>query len=123
MAPIVDLRFAKWIEKVQGIELGTCSICVFEIEKGIALLPKGKRAETLRINFDKFLASLVVVDFDTSCAESSARLFAFRQLSGFNPKVEDMMIAGICATNGAVLITRNVKDFEGLPIEVVNPWI
>ncbi len=32
------------------------------------------------------------------------------------------MIAAICQRNDAVLVTRNVKDFAYLGIEVVNPF-
>ena len=38
------------------------------------------------------------------------------------PTVEDLMIAVICQRNDAVLLTRNVKDFTYLGIEVVNPF-
>ena len=34
----------------------------------------------------------------------------------------DMMLAGIAAANGAVLVRRNVKDFAFLDVEVVNPF-
>ena len=33
-----------------------------------------------------------------------------------------MMIAGIATANGAVLATRNVKDFSFPDLEVVNPF-
>jgi len=33
-----------------------------------------------------------------------------------------MMIAGIARKAGAALATRAIRDFEGLPVEVVNPW-
>jgi predicted nucleic acid-binding protein len=32
------------------------------------------------------------------------------------------MIAAICAAHGAILATRDTKDFEGLGIALVNPW-
>lgn len=34
----------------------------------------------------------------------------------------DGQIAAICRVSGAVLATRNVKDFEECGVEVVNPW-
>jgi len=36
--------------------------------------------------------------------------------------VEDGMIAAIAASRGAVVATRNVADFAGFGVEVVNPW-
>jgi len=34
----------------------------------------------------------------------------------------DAQIAGIAAAYGLTLATRNVKDFEGLDIDIVDPW-
>ncbi|WP_281170708.1 hypothetical protein [Brevibacterium album] len=34
----------------------------------------------------------------------------------------DAMIASICLTRGLPLATRNVQDFEGLGIELIDPW-
>jgi predicted nucleic acid-binding protein len=32
------------------------------------------------------------------------------------------MIAGIVRSRGATLATRNVRDFEGCGVEVIDPW-
>jgi predicted nucleic acid-binding protein len=32
------------------------------------------------------------------------------------------MIAAICRIHSAAIATRNIKDFEGLGIEVIDPW-
>ncbi len=36
--------------------------------------------------------------------------------------IGDIQIAGIALANGATLATRNVKDFHGLDIPLVDPW-
>ncbi|AJG23640.1 hypothetical protein RR42_s2052 [Cupriavidus basilensis] len=35
----------------------------------------------------------------------------------------DAQIAAICRHHGAVLATRNGKDFEGIGLSLVNPWL
>lgn len=37
-------------------------------------------------------------------------------------ETKDAMIAAICLSHGATLATRNVKDFEGLDLKLVNPF-
>lgn len=32
------------------------------------------------------------------------------------------MIAAIAAAHGACVATRNVADFDGFGVEIVNPW-
>ena len=34
----------------------------------------------------------------------------------------DAQIAAICRARGAVLATRNIKDFLETGVEVINPW-
>ena len=34
----------------------------------------------------------------------------------------DALIAAICLVHGATLATRNVRDFDGLGLKLVNPF-
>jgi predicted nucleic acid-binding protein len=34
----------------------------------------------------------------------------------------DAQIAAICCAHGAVLATRNTKDFEGTDVDLIDPW-
>ena len=34
----------------------------------------------------------------------------------------DAQIASICYTHQATLATRNVSDFEGCGLTIINPW-
>ena len=56
----------------------------------------------------------------TNCyAEIRAeRNAAGRPLSGF-----DGLIAAICLASSSTLATRNTKDFEGLGLDLINPWL
>lgn len=47
---------------------------------------------------------------------------AQRESIGRPISVQDAMIAAICIFHGAALATRNVKDFEGLDLRLVNPF-
>jgi predicted nucleic acid-binding protein len=45
-----------------------------------------------------------------------------RAAEGLSSPPSDMMIAGIVAVAGAPLATRDIRDFSGLPIALVDPW-
>ncbi len=47
---------------------------------------------------------------------------ARRRKRGLAIEVRDTQIAAIAIVNKAILATRNAKDFQNLPIEVINPW-
>ena len=42
--------------------------------------------------------------------------------SGRTLDLGDALIAGIARANDFALATRNVRDFDGLDLEVINPW-
>lgn len=37
-------------------------------------------------------------------------------------RISDALIAGIARANDLTIATRNVRDFDGLDLEIVNPW-
>jgi toxin FitB len=63
-----------------------------------------------------------VLAYDFAAARRYAQMRVARRAAGVALAVEDGMIAAICAASGAHLATRNVRDFVGLGLEVMNPW-
>jgi hypothetical protein len=55
-------------------------------------------------------------------AEVYPELVTRRQAQGSPISMADAQIAAIAVCRGGKLATRNVGDFAGLPLEVVNPW-
>ncbi len=63
-----------------------------------------------------------VLAFEGDAPVLTGRLRAKRESLGRPISVADAMIAAICLFHGATLATRNVKDFEGLDLALVNPF-
>jgi predicted nucleic acid-binding protein len=51
-------------------------------------------------------------------AIASSRERAGKPIAGF-----DALIAAVCRCHSAALLTRNVTDFDGTGIEVIDPWL
>ncbi len=64
-----------------------------------------------------------ILSFDSGAAQAYATIAAARRTAGRPINHADCQIAAIARSNGASVATRDVNDFEGCGIEVVNPWV
>jgi len=63
-----------------------------------------------------------VLPFDVTAADAYARIAAERRRVGRPIAQFDAQIAAITLANSGELATRNVQDFEGCGVAVVDPW-
>lgn len=63
-----------------------------------------------------------VIEFDLYAAVKFGEVFSRRNGMGRPISRLDAMIAAICLVHGATLATRNVRDFDGLGLKLVNPF-
>lgn len=96
-----------------------------EILYGVALVPEGRRRDGLvqaaRTAFETYFRGRIL-PFDSEAAEAFAVLAAGRRQAGRPISQADAQIAAIARSRGAALATRDVADFEGCGVEIVNPW-
>ncbi|NYF10251.1 hypothetical protein HDC94_001407 [Leifsonia sp. AK011] len=98
------------------------AISVGEVLSGVARMPDGNRKARLALAIDAAIAHADVLPYDAEAARVFGDVHSSRRLMGRPLSVEDGMIAAICISRNATLATRNVKDFVGLDLELVNPW-
>jgi toxin FitB len=117
-----------WLDE-RFAECAISSLTVFELQAGIALLPDGKRKDTLGNAASRAIRRFAsrVYAFDAVAADAAARLLAASRARGLPlhhipAKLADLQIAGIATAYGLDLATRNAGDFEGLGITLVDPW-
>ena len=63
-----------------------------------------------------------VLPFDSEAARAYADIAAMRRSAGRSVAPADCQIAAIARARGLTVATRNVRDFEDIDIEVVDPW-
>lgn len=126
MRPDPDQAVIAWMDSQEPAQLFLTAITVAEILYGIARLPDGKRKAGLR---ERGVAMLQedfagrIISFDEAAAAQYAEVVCERQSSGRSIGMADAQIAAICRTlNGATLATRNSRDFEGIGLDLANPW-
>lgn len=121
-----DTGVLAWFERQHAAVLYTTAITRAEILLGIALLPAGKRRESLaaaaELMFETDFAQRCL-PFDQVAAAEYALLVAARIRTGRPISTEDGQIAAIALRHGVRLATRNGRDFEGITgLVVLDPW-
>ena len=120
-----DSRVIEWLDRQPAESIWITSITVFEARLGIALLPGGRRRQSLEAALKQILEEDLenrILDFDATAAESAASLAAERQRNGRQVDLRDTQIAGIALARRATLATRNVRHFADMAVPLVNPW-
>ncbi|HEX7670869.1 MAG TPA: PIN domain-containing protein [Polyangiaceae bacterium] len=108
-----------WLSRYAVV--GLSAVSVMEFQTGVDAAPASRQAK-LGAWLDELLSSgpVEVIPVDEAVARLAGRLRAARRRAP--PPVEDLLIAATALSRGAVLATRNVKDFAGLGVTLVNPW-
>jgi predicted nucleic acid-binding protein len=120
-----DALVVSWLDDQPAESIWTTSITVFEVRTGLELLTPGRRRQQLERAFDELLAEDFegrVQSFDQAAAVAAGRIAARRQSTGRTVEIRDAQIAGIATVRKAVLATRNIRHFEDLGINLVDPW-
>lgn len=121
-----DAGVLAWFEQQKAAVFYTTAITRAEILLGIALLPAGKRRESLaaaaELMFEQDFAQRCL-PFDQMAAAEYALLVAARIRTGRPISTEDGQIAATALCHGMRLATRNGKDFKGIAgLLVLDPW-
>lgn len=117
-----DPNVAIWNETIDPAETFISSVVLHELEIGVRLMEYNDSiaGKILR----NWLENTVIETFfgrilplDGAAAVQAAKWHVP------NPKpINDAYIAAVAFTRGMTLVTRNVKDFEGMGVALVNPW-
>lgn len=124
LKPVPSPELAGWMEQQVDEALFISALTVAEIQRGMLLLPAGRRRRELESWFAGpsgpqalFLGRILA--FDESAAGIWARLMAEGSARGRPRSGLDMIIAATAIANDCTMVTANERDFMG--VTVVNP--
>jgi len=112
-----------FIDTIHSDELYISVITIGELCFGIEKLPAGKKKHELSIWLytkvpNWFKDRIIGIDTETMVEWGKICSMAERTLPA-----ADTLIAASAITNHLFLVTRNVKDFDGIDgINLINPW-
>lgn len=120
--PRADPVVLTWIRSLRAQPVTTV-INRAEILAGLALLPDGVRRRRLREAADAAMSGLgVCLPLVPECASEYAEIVAARRAAGRPIGGMDALIASIARVSGAAIATRDLTDFAGIGVELIDPW-
>ena len=120
-----NARVLDWIDSQALETLYLSAITVAELRAGIALIPAGKRRDSLHENLEKHLLPMFtnrVLSFDMACTKAYAELLAKSRAAGVAVETADAFIAAVALANAFTVATRDTTPFEAAGLNVINPW-
>jgi toxin FitB len=125
LKPAPDPAVLAWLDAQAPQTLCLTSITLAELLAGVAALPAGKRRNQLGQALSQKVLPLFegrVLDFDTAAAHAFADVQVGASAAGNPISFADGAIAAIASAHGFAVATRNVRDFKGAGVAVIDPW-
>lgn len=114
-----------WLDAVDDERVYLSAITIGELKRGIERLPESDRRRQL----DAWLRDDLLVRFtgrilsvDTPVMLTWGEMVARTEAAGRKLPAMDSLIAALALYHRYQLVTRNVGDFDGTGVSVVNPW-
>jgi hypothetical protein len=117
-----DQNVTKWAQPLPSATLYISVISLLELEIGLLLMERRDKEQgaILRAWVNRHVLPTFsgrILAIDTTVAQRCAALHVP------NPRSDrDALIAATALVHGLTVATRNVADFEGMGVDVLNPW-
>lgn len=125
MRPAPAAQVLAWANGLDPTAVAITAVNEAEILHGMARLPDGKRKLDLQQSWEALVSELFaerVLPFTSKAAHWYAEVLCRREQLARPMATADAMIAAIALAHGVPLATRNVVDFAGIGLALINPW-
>ena len=124
MRPTPEPAVHGWLARQNPLNLFTTAVTEAEILYGVAIKPDGRRKDGLETAARRVLDLFAgrILPFDSAAAHEFARIVTDRRGAGRPIDDFDAQIAAITRSRGMTLATRDLQDFAGTGVQVIDPW-
>ncbi len=125
LRPSPDRTVETWVADRPATDLYFSAVGEAELRYGVAILPTGRRRDALASAIEAILREDFderILPFDSAAARAYATIAAARRAAGRTASPSDCQIAAIARSSRMAVATRNVRDFDDMGIELLDPW-
>jgi len=109
------------ISKMEKLSKEEIATTVFNEQEVLYGALKTKQEGTIQIT-KQFFDSIDVISYDKNCIEDVLEIELNLEKKGLRIGTIDELIAGLCLTYSAAVVTRNVGHFSRIPRLKVEKW-
>lgn len=118
-------RVIDWLDTQDPQDLTISTLTLAELRAGVHQLPAGRRREDLADAVELTIVPAFadrILPFNEAASLAWASIQSSSRAAGRPLPVMDSLIAAVARAHGAVLATRNVKDFATSGLDLIDPW-
>lgn len=123
--PRPDQGVVRWLHEADEDELFLSAVTMAELRYGVERLKNGKR----RTELEEWLAGELAERFagrilavEEKIAEAWGRIMAGSEAQGRRLGIMDGFLAATAEAHELVVVTRDVRAYEGFVRDIYNPW-
>ena len=125
LKPRPERRVVDWIGRQMANDLFLASISLGELVRGVRRMRERARRERFQRWIDYDLAAQFqgrILPFDRETAVIWGEIMGDGDRVGRPKPMADAQIAAVARRHGLTLVTRNMRDFVGMEVVLLDPW-
>ena len=119
-----DPTVIEWLSRQPPETLYLSVLSIGEIKNGICMLGDTKKARALSEWLNELQATFSprILSVNATVAECWGEILAANAKSGNTRPAIDALIAATAKVDNLILVTRNIRDMEGMGVKLLNPF-